>query len=69
MKLASLKAGGRDGTLIVVDRALRSWVAVPEIAATLQQAIDDWSNCAPRLNAVSESLNAGARGRLCHVGA
>jgi fumarylacetoacetate (FAA) hydrolase len=62
MKLASLKAGGRDGTLIVVDRALRSWVAVPEVAATLQQAIDDWSNCAPRLNAVSEALNAGGRG-------
>jgi fumarylacetoacetate (FAA) hydrolase len=59
MKLGSLKAGGRDGTLIVVDRALTTYVTVPEIAATLQQAIDDWSNAAPRLNAVSESLNAG----------
>jgi fumarylacetoacetate (FAA) hydrolase len=62
MKLASLKAGGRDGTLIVVDRALRRWVAVPDIAATLQQAIDDWSNCAPRLNAVAEALQDGRRG-------
>jgi fumarylacetoacetate (FAA) hydrolase len=61
VKLASLKAGGRDGTLIVVDRALRTWVAAPEIAATLQQAIDDWSNCAPRLNAVSEALHSGSR--------
>jgi fumarylacetoacetate (FAA) hydrolase len=62
VKLASLKAGGRDGTLIVVDRALRRWVAVPEIAATLQQAIDDWSNCAPRLNAVAEALQGDSRG-------
>jgi fumarylacetoacetate (FAA) hydrolase len=61
MKLASLKAGGRDGTLIVVDRPLQSYVAVPEIAGTLQQALDDWSRTAPRLNAVSEALNAGER--------
>ena len=39
-----------------------SWVAVPEIAATLQQALDDWSDCAPRLNAVSAALNAGGCG-------
>ena len=39
MKLATLKAGGRDGTLIVVDRSLQSYVAVPEIAQTLQQAL------------------------------
>jgi len=62
MKLGSLKAGGRDGTLIVVDRTLTRYVAVPEIAATLQQAVDNWSNAAPRLNAVSEALNAGDRG-------
>ena len=61
MKLASLKSGGRDGTLIVVDRSLERFVAVPEIAPTLQQAIDDWPNTAPRLNAVSEALNSGAR--------
>ena len=62
MKLGSLKAGGRDGTLIVVDRTLTRYVAVPEIAATLQQAVDNWSNAAPRLNAVSAALNAGNRG-------
>ncbi len=61
MKLASLKTGGRDGTLIVADRALDRYVAVPDIAASLQQAIDDWANCAPRLNAVSEDLNQGRR--------
>ena len=61
MKLGSLKTGGRDGTLIVVDRKLQHYVAVPEIAASLQQAIDDWPNAAPRLNAVSEDLNSGRR--------
>ena len=59
MKLASLKAGGRDGTLVVVDRDLRRAVAVPDIARTLQAALDDWARCAPRLAAVSERLAAG----------
>lgn len=57
MKLASLKRGGRDGTLIVVNRRLTEFVTVPGIAKTLQQALDDWSNSAPLLNAVSGELN------------
>jgi fumarylacetoacetate (FAA) hydrolase len=61
MKLATLKAGGRDGTLIVVDRSLQSYVAVPEIAPTLQQALEDWSRAAPLLNVVSGELNEGTR--------
>jgi fumarylacetoacetate (FAA) hydrolase len=60
VKLATLKAGGRDGTLVLVDRALQNGLEVPDIAPTLQAALDDWSNCAPRLNARSEELNAGA---------
>jgi len=56
MKLASLKAGGRDGTLIVVSRDLSKAVCVPQIASTLQVALDDWSNAAPRLNGVFEIL-------------
>ena len=59
MKLASLKRGGRDGTLIVVNRALTHFVAVPDVADTLQQALDDWTHVAPRLNAISEALNLG----------
>ena len=58
MKLASLK-GSRDGTLVVVSRDLQSSVAVPHIAATLQQAIDNWHDCAPRLMRVYELLNGG----------
>jgi len=60
MKLATLKSGGRDGTLVVVRRDLSQCVAVPQIARTLQAALDDWAHCAPQLQAVSDSLNAGA---------
>ena len=59
MKLGSLKEGGRDGTLIVVSRDLARAVRATGIAATLQQALEDWANAAPRLNALSESLNSG----------
>jgi len=61
MKLASLKAGGRDGTLIVVSRDLTRGVRASGIARTLQAALEDWSNVAPRLNALSEDLNSGAK--------
>ncbi len=59
MKLGSLKEGGRDGTLIVVSRDLSRAVRATGIAATLQAALEDWSNLAPRLNTLSESLNSG----------
>lgn len=59
MKLGSLKEGGRDGTLIVVSRDLARAVRAEGIAPTLQRALEDWSNTAPRLNALSEALNAG----------
>ena len=59
MKLASLKEGGRDGTLIVVNRALTRAARATGIAATLQIALEDWSNTAPRLNALFESLQGG----------
>jgi fumarylacetoacetate (FAA) hydrolase len=58
MKLASLKSG-RDGTLIVVDQKLENAVKVPEIATTLQQALENWSTTEPKLRAVSEALDAG----------
>ncbi|KAF1706199.1 fumarylacetoacetate hydrolase family protein [Pseudoxanthomonas sacheonensis] len=59
MKLGSLKEGGRDGTLIVVSRDLARAVRATGIASTLQAALEDWSNLAPRLNALSESLDSG----------
>lgn len=58
MKLASLRTGGRDGTLIVVSRDLGRAVAVPDIAVTLQGALDDWARCAPRLAGVAEAIES-----------
>jgi fumarylacetoacetate (FAA) hydrolase len=63
MKLATLKTGGRDGTLVVVSRDLVTCQAVPEVARTLQAALDDWDRVAPRLQAVYEQLNAGSAGK------
>ena len=60
MKLGSLKEGGRDGTLIVVSRDLQHAVRATGIAPTLQKALEDWSNLAPRLNALSDALNEGS---------
>lgn len=60
MKLATLKQGGRDGTLVVVNRALTFCRAVPAVAATLQQALDNWLVCAPALRQVYDALNDGS---------
>src|SRR5215475_14478426 len=56
MKLGSLKEGGRDGTLIVVDRELRRAVRATSIAPTLQKALDNWPKVAPRLAGLAEEL-------------
>lgn len=58
MKLASLK-NGRDGTLIVVSRDLKRAADAVDIAPTLQGALDDWKNAAPRLRAFYDDLNDG----------
>ena len=59
MKLASLKEGGRDGTLIVVDRALKHGVRAGGIAPTLQKAIEDWTTIAPKLRDLADMLRDG----------
>lgn len=59
MKLGSLKDGGRDGTLVVVSRDLTHAVKATGIAPTLQAALDNWAQLAPRLNALSEEFADG----------
>jgi fumarylacetoacetate (FAA) hydrolase len=59
MKLATLKDGSRDGTLIVVTRDLSRAVSAQSIAATMQDALDDWANIAPPLQSLAAALNAG----------
>ena len=58
MKLASLNLG-RDGELVVVSRDLARAVKVPQIAATLQAALDDWEVKRPLLESVYQRLNDG----------
>lgn len=59
MKLATLADGTRDGRLVVVSRNLARHVEVPEIARTLQAALDDWTRVAPALRAIAAELDAG----------
>lgn len=56
MKLATLKEGGRDGTLIVVNRDLTRAIPATGIAQTLQAALDDWDAAAPRLASLFDDL-------------
>jgi len=59
MKLASMKQGGRDGTLVVVHRDLTLAVKVPRIAATLQEAIERWDTAQAQLQSVADALERG----------
>ena len=59
MKLASLKSG-RDGRLVVVSEDLQRAVAVPQVAATLQNALDRWGSVEEPLRDVYRRLNAGS---------
>jgi fumarylacetoacetate (FAA) hydrolase len=60
MRLATLRDGSRDGALVIVDRAGRRCSRVPEIAATLQAALDDWERSEPLLRSAAERLENGA---------
>lgn len=59
MKLATLQNHTRDGQLVVVSRNLQHCVAVPDIAATLQQALDQWGSTEDKLREVYQALNSG----------
>ena len=57
MKLASLKEGGRDGTLIVVSRDLKRATKVTQVARTMQQAIENWRHVEGELHRVYKRLH------------
>jgi fumarylacetoacetate (FAA) hydrolase len=59
MKLATLREGGRDGTLAVVRRDGQALVRATGIAPTLQAALDDWARAAPALEALGARLDRG----------
>jgi fumarylacetoacetate (FAA) hydrolase len=59
MRLATLRAGGRDGTLVVVRGDGRACSRAGAIAPTLQAALDDWAAAEPRLRALAGALERG----------
>jgi fumarylacetoacetate (FAA) hydrolase len=64
VKLASLRDGGRDGRLAVVSRDLSRALLVPEIAPTLQAALDRWAEAEPLLRAAAVRVEAGEGDRF-----
>ncbi|WP_026374629.1 fumarylacetoacetate hydrolase family protein [Aestuariibacter salexigens] len=58
MRLATLKHG-RDGRLVVVNSTLSKMVSASEVAPTLQAALDNWNDTAPKLQALYEQLENG----------
>jgi fumarylacetoacetate (FAA) hydrolase len=57
VKLASLKEGGRDGTLVIVSRDLKRASKVADIARNLQQALDYWSRVEGDLRRAAKRLH------------
>jgi fumarylacetoacetate (FAA) hydrolase len=60
MKLATLKGGTRDGKLVVVSKDLTRYCAPDNIASTLQAALDDWANTAPKLEVLARDVDQEA---------
>lgn len=59
MKLASIKNQTRDGQLVVVSRDLSRYIPVPDIAVTMQQALDNWNDVERQLKEVYQALTQG----------
>jgi fumarylacetoacetate (FAA) hydrolase len=59
LKLATLKVGGRDGSLVVVSRDLKRACTALQVAPTLQKALENWRTCAPKLASLYAQLNSG----------
>jgi len=59
MKLATLRNGHRDGSLIVVRDDGAVYADAGTIAPSLQAALDDWDACEPQLRALAADIDAG----------
>ncbi len=59
MKLATLNNATPDGQLVVVSDDGQRFVAATGIAATLQNAIENWAECEPRLRDLAAQLASG----------
>lgn len=52
MKLATLNDGTRDGKLVVVSKDITRYCTADNIAPTMQYALDNWDEIAPKLQAL-----------------
>jgi fumarylacetoacetate (FAA) hydrolase len=59
MKLGSLKSKSRDGELIIVSADNASGVRATGIANSLREAIENWAQVKPKLQALSDDLHTG----------
>src|SRR5690348_2598244 len=59
MRLATLRDGSRDGSLIVIDRSGQNYASARGICATLQGALDDWDTHRDTLRQLSLDLEQG----------
>jgi len=61
MKLATLNNGTRDGQLAVVSQDLSRYIPATDIAATMQEALDNWHTVKDPLTALSNGMPADAK--------
>lgn len=60
MKLATLKhPKKRDGELVVVSRDNKRGLWADRVAPSLREALENWAQCEPQLQALSKKLNSG----------
>lgn len=59
MKLATLRDGTRDGALLIVSRDLARAAPAAGIAATLQEAVELWTEIEPALRTLAARVEAG----------
>lgn len=62
MKLATIANGTRDGLLVVVSSDHATAAVAIDIADTMQDAIERWSDVEPALKALSAALDRGEHG-------
>ncbi|HEY0708675.1 MAG TPA: fumarylacetoacetate hydrolase family protein [Polyangia bacterium] len=60
MRLGTVRAGGRDGSLVVVSHDGGRFVPAAPIAGTLQAALDDWASADPLLRDLAARLDRRA---------
>lgn len=56
MKLATLRDGTRDGSLVIVSHDNTAYTSAKSIAPTMQHALDRWDDVEPRLRELAQAL-------------